>query len=277
MDETNISQDLINIQENRSIPYDVLVKFANTPSLLKGYVEQYGIKFYQQCVFSLTHMTIAEHLSEVMWNEIINRRIILNSKLNRDVGLKVAAIDFLENFSDNLYDMTSFEAHKVNNIVDSAIIDPLTSLYVRRIFDVIIEKEFQQFLRNDHPLSLMMIDIDDFKHFNDTYGHQEGDEALRKAGSVLLHSIRQYDIACRYGGEELIVIMPQADIIAAAEIAKRVCQNIANTNINGKNITVSIGVKEANKSIASSKEFLKLTDDALYKAKSLGKNQVVFT
>jgi len=277
MDETNISQDLIAIQGNKSIPYDVLIKFADNPSLLKGYVEHYGIKFYQQCVFSLTHMTISEYLSEAMWNQIVQHRIELNVKLDRDVGLKVAAIDFLENFSDNLYDMTSFEVDKVNNIVDTAIIDQLTLLYVRSIFDVIIEKEFQQFLRNDHALSIMMIDIDDFKRFNDTYGHQEGDEALRKIGNVLLHSIRPYDTACRYGGEELIVIMPQANITAAVEIARRVCQNIATTDINGKNITVSIGVSEATKAISSSKELLKLTDNALYKAKSLGKNQVVHT
>ena len=276
MDKDNISHDLLKIQNNSTIPYDILVMFADDASLLEVYTERYGIKFYQQCIFSLTHMSISEHLSEKMWNQIINNRVELNSILKRDVGLKVAAMDYLENFSEGLYNMTSFEVDNIDNIVDTAIIDKLTSLYVRRIFDVIYEKEFQLFLRNEGSLSLMMIDIDDFKHFNDTYGHQEGDEALRTISKVLLHSIRSYDTACRYGGEELIVIMPQTNIDTAVSIAKRICEKIASTDINGKNITVSIGVSEATKSSDNMVEFLKRTDDALYKAKSQGKNQVVY-
>ena len=275
MHKNNISQDLIKIQNNATIPYDILIRFADEPSLLKAYIERYGIKFYQQCIFSLTHMSISDHLSKKMWNQIVNHRIELNTLLQRDVGLKVAAMDFLENFCEGLYNMTSFEVDKVDDIVDAAIIDKLTSLYVRRIFDVIYEKEFQLFLRNANSLSLMMIDIDDFKLFNDTYGHQEGDKALKIIGKVLLDSIRLYDTACRYGGEELIVIMPQTDLNTAVSTAKRICKKIASTDINGKNITVSIGVSEATKLLDYPVELLKRTDDALYEAKRKGKNQVV--
>jgi len=276
MDKNNISQDLIKIQGNSTIPYNTLIKFADDSSLLDLYIERYGIKFYQQCIFSLTHISISEHFSEKMWIKIVNHRIELNSILKRDIGLKVAAMDYLENFSEGLYNMTSFEVDKIDDIVDAAIIDKLTSLYVRRIFDVIFEIEFQLFLRNSSPLSLMMIDIDDFKYFNDTYGHQEGDEALRIIGKVLLHAIRSYDTACRYGGEELIVIMPQTNLDTAVSTAKRICKKIASTDINGKSITVSVGVSEATKSVIYPAELLKQTDEALYKAKSKGKNQVVF-
>ena len=276
MDENNISQDLIKIQDHSTIPYDILIRFADDSSLLKTYIERYGLKFYQQCIFSLTHISISEHFSEKMWIKIVNHRIELNSILKRDIGLKVAAMDYLENFSEGLYNMTSFEVDKIDDIVDAAIIDKLTSLYVRRIFDVIFEIEFQLFLRNSTPLSLMMIDIDDFKYFNDTYGHQEGDEALRIIGKVLLHAIRSYDTACRYGGEELIVIMPQTNLDTAVSTAKRICKKIASTDINGKSITVSVGVSEATKSVIYPAELLKQTDEALYKAKSKGKNQVVF-
>jgi len=276
MNESNISLDLIKIQDNSTIPYHILIRFADDASLLETYIERYGVKFYQQCIFSLTHISISEHFSKKMWSKFINHRVKLNSILKRDVGLKVAAMDYLENFSEGLYNMTSFEVDKVDDIVDAAIIDKLTSLYVRRIFDVILDIEFQLFLRNSSPLSLMMIDIDNFKHFNDTYGHQEGDEALKIIGKVLLHSIRSYDTACRYGGEELIVIMPQTNLDTAVSIAKRVCKNIADTDINGKTITVSIGVSEATESIVYPAELLKHTDDALYEAKSKGKNQVVY-
>lgn len=276
MDDSNISKDLIKIQANSTIPYDALMKFADDSSLLNIYIERYGIKFYQQCIFSLTHISTSEHFSKKLWSKIVKHRLHINAMLQRDVGLKVAAMDYLENFSEGLYNMTSFEVDKVDDIVDAAIIDKLTSLYVRRIFDVIFEIEFQLFLRNSSSLSLMMIDIDDFKHFNDAYGHQEGDEALRTISKVLLDSIRSYDTACRYGGEELIVIMPQTNLDTAVSIANRICKNIANTKINGKAVTVSIGVSEARKSVVYPAELLKLTDDALYKAKTQGKNQVVY-
>ena len=74
MDENSVSKDLIKIQGNSTIPYDILIKFADDPSLLEIYIERYGIKFYQQCIFSLTHISISEHFSEKMWIKIVNHR-----------------------------------------------------------------------------------------------------------------------------------------------------------------------------------------------------------
>ncbi|WP_415251542.1 GGDEF domain-containing protein [Sulfurimonas sp.] len=275
MDETNLSQDLISIQENEAIPYEELVKFADNPDYLNMYVQKYGQKLYQQCIFSLTHISINESLSEIKWEHIVDHRKKLNDSLNRDVGLKVAAIDYLENISDKDFEMTVMENDKVDNIVDVATIDQLTSLYVRSMFDEMLKQEFQQYLRNNQKLSIMMLDIDDFKHFNDTYGHQGGDEALTIIGSVLLNAVRKSDIASRYGGEEFVVIMPQTDIQTAFDVAQRIRQKIEDTDIDGKSLTISIGVSETSASVKSAEELLKMADDALYQAKENGKNQVV--
>ena len=275
MDDTSLSQDLILIHEDDTITHDELIKFANNPSCLDQYVQKYGKKLYQQCIFSLTHISINESLSEIEWKQIIDHRNKLNASLHRAVGLKVAAIDYFENISDNHYEMTVIEHDKVEDIVDVATIDKLTSLYVRSMFDEMLKKEFQLCLRNNQKLSIMMLDLDDFKKFNDTYGHQGGDEALKTIGNVLLHSVRKSDISCRYGGEEFVVIMPQTNIKTAFDIAQRIRQKIEDTDIDGKSLTVSIGVSETSVSIKTADELLKMADDALYQAKANGKNQVV--
>jgi diguanylate cyclase (GGDEF)-like protein len=274
MDETNISQDLISIHENGAIHYDELIKFADNPINLNQYLEKYGQKIYKQCIFSLTHISINELLSEIKWEHIVYHRKLLSESLDRYVGLKVAAIDYLENISDKDFDMTVIENDKVDNIVDVATIDQLTSLYARSIFDEMINQEFTQYLLNNQKLSIMMLDIDDFKHFNDTYGHQGGDEALTIIGNILLNAVRKSDIACRYGGEEFIVIMPQTNMKTAFDVAQRIRQKIEDTDIDGKSLTVSIGVSETIASIKTDHKLLKMADDAFYQAKTNGKNQV---
>jgi len=270
-----ISEDLLSMEEDEIVSYDNLIRFADHPSLLDSFLLKYGNKFYKRCIFSLTHISVNEKLAEKKWEEIVTHRIYLNDMLHRDVGLKVAAIDYLENVSNIKYDMTSFETSKADDIAKVATTDRLTGLYMRDIFNEMLEKEFQLFLRHSQSLSLMMIDIDNFKNYNDTYGHQGGDEVLKKVGDTLLHTIRKSDIGCRYGGEELIVIMPQTELHTALEIAERIRQRIENIDLDGKNVTVSIGVSQATSSIKTSKTLLKLADNALYKAKNQGKNKVI--
>ncbi len=227
MDETSLSQDLISIQEDGTIP-----------SYLKQYIQKYGQKLYQQCIFSLTHISINKLLSEIKCKDILEHREQLNTSLHRDVGLKVAAIDYLENISEKDFEMAIMENDKVDDIIDVATIDQLTSLYARSMFDEMLKQEFQQYLRNNQKLSIMLLDLDNFKRFNDTYGHQGGDEALKTIGNVLLSAVRKSDIACRYGGEELVVIMPQTDIETAFDVAQRIRQKIEDTDIDGKNQVV---------------------------------------
>lgn len=275
MKKWQISEDLLSMQDEEIVPYDNLTRFADHPSLLDFFIQKYGTKFYKRCIFSLTHISVNEKLAEAKWEEIVTHRIYLNGMLHRDVGLKVAAIDYLENVSLTKYDMTSFESSKADDIARIATTDSLTGLYMRDIFNEMLEKEFQLFLRNTRPLSLLMIDVDDFKHYNDAYGHQAGDKVLKTIGETLFNTVRQSDIGCRYGGEELVVIMPETDQQTALDVAQRIRKNIERIDFAGNHVTVSIGISHADRSVGESKMLLKLADDALYQAKSQGKNKVV--
>lgn len=168
-----------------------------------------------------------------------------------------------------------------------ALVDGLTGISNRRLFDKTIKKELKRARRKNSNLSLIMIDIDNFKEYNDTYGHQQGDQCLKEAASVLdKKTKRAADFAARYGGEEFAVILPDTAKDGALKIAEDIRKSIMNLKIEHKNsstsdyITVSLGVssikveKEIDQGLIRS--FIEQADQALYQAKENGKNQVVY-
>lgn len=166
---------------------------------------------------------------------------------------------------------------------EEAITDSLTGLYLRRYLQVRLEHEISRFQRFGQKLSLLMIDIDHFKKINDTYGHQKGDEALKMVASALLKNIRKIDIACRFGGEEFAIMLPNTTTEGAKVCAEKIRALIENTLVGGikKNVTVSIGVASlgpaSEKGITSPEELIKAADSALYQAKESGRNKVILT
>jgi len=160
-----------------------------------------------------------------------------------------------------------------------ATVDGLTGLFVRSFFDVQIQKEFLRATRYDGQVGYLMSDIDHFKGFNDQYGHEMGDRVLRMVSDQIKESVRNVDIAARYGGEELCVILPNTDKEGSLVIAERIRQNIENLRIPYKDeelkITCSIGVSSIPENQpADVKGFMKQADEALYEAKENGRNQV---
>ena len=158
--------------------------------------------------------------------------------------------------------------------------DELTDLYNRRYFMESAEREVSGTARYGQDLSLLMLDLDFFKQVNDTHGHPAGDAVLQQTARLLKKSIRQYDVACRYGGEEFAVIMPNTRLTDAQIFCERLRKKIENSTVryNSKKIrfTVSIGLAqflpEIDKSIT---DLIKRTDDGLYAAKQQGRNRVV--
>ena len=161
-----------------------------------------------------------------------------------------------------------------NSLVDSTAKDGLTNLYTRDVLNIFLEKEINTAKRKKSYVSFAMIDIDDFKYVNDTYGHQKGDEVLKTIGNVLNQNIREMDLAARYGGEELSVVMPNTKAEEAYEIANRIRKEIQSLDFNNFTVTVSIGISQSTRT-CSSKTLIFLADKALYKAKENGKNQVI--
>lgn len=161
--------------------------------------------------------------------------------------------------------------------------DPLTSLANRRQFDEIKEIEFRRALRTGHLLTLLVCDIDSFKHYNDTYGHASGDQCLRAVAAVLgAGSARAGDLVARIGGEEFAVLLPATDALQAALVAAQLLRAVADLKIPHRNsdvgsvVTISIGLAQLDPTQVDKFDTLfEQADKALYQAKHAGRNQVV--
>ncbi len=156
--------------------------------------------------------------------------------------------------------------------------DPLTGLNNRRSLEAFLRNAQITAMEAGTPLSIMMIDIDHFKKFNDSYGHQVGDQVLRLVGRVLQESVRECDLAARYGGEELIAVVPGAALDACAEVAERIRRRIGEARLTRRttgedisSVTVSIGVAQF-RMAESADGLIERCDRALYQAKRSGRN-----
>ncbi len=163
-----------------------------------------------------------------------------------------------------------------------SITDSLTALPNRRYLEERLTEELSRSKRHDYPMSFLMIDIDDFKAYNDTNGHQAGDLALQITAHCLKGALRSADVASRYGGEEFCILLPQTAIHEAGQIADRIRQRVATTHFpHGKSqplghVTISVGVSTFAKNVDTSENIIAAADRALYQAKSLGKDRVEF-
>jgi len=161
-----------------------------------------------------------------------------------------------------------------------SIIDALRGLFNRRYLEEILEREVRRATRSEQSVGVMMLDLDHFKNFNDTYGHEAGDAVLREAAAFLKRSVRAEDIVCRYGGEEFVIILPLADANATQGRAERIRSKLHELVVlhEGKSVgsvTVSVGVAALPAHGQSSKVLLEAADAALYRAKREGRDRVV--
>ena len=160
-----------------------------------------------------------------------------------------------------------------------SITDPLTDLYNRRFFQDRINEEIERSRRHGLPVSLIMLDIDNFKHYNDTYGHLAGDEALRLTAAIIKNSVRNIDRVARYGGEEFAVILPMTEIAAARDIAERIRSGVAGRYFPDDalratvKLTASLGIASFPQHADNLLDLVGNADKALYIAKVNGKNR----
>ncbi len=165
--------------------------------------------------------------------------------------------------------------------IKTSIIDPMTKTLNRKNLEKILTNTIETSYYSRQPLTIAMIDIDNFKEINDTYGHQAGDKVLKEIANLIKNNIRNSDFLFRYGGEEFLIILNGADEKAGYAVAEKIRKKIeeANFNLKGKNIkiTVSIGLNtiRVNRKKVNLFEFVERADLNLYKAKKLGKNKVI--
>jgi len=169
-----------------------------------------------------------------------------------------------------------------NRIMQLALTDPLTGLLNRRAFVDRLVSEIARYKRLGQPLSLIMVDLDNFKKCNDTYGHLVGDEVLKHVAKCFSQFLRKYDFIGRYGGEEFVICTPGVDASVAYTIAERLRKSMKHVNIQQEEgeplqlyITASFGICEFSDKIKDVYDLIKEADEALYQAKANGKDQVV--
>ncbi|MDD5766486.1 MAG: sensor domain-containing diguanylate cyclase [Candidatus Marinimicrobia bacterium] len=163
-----------------------------------------------------------------------------------------------------------------------ATLDGLTGLYVRRYFDIRLQEELARLKRADGDLAILITDIDHFKTFNDTYGHQQGDIVLQELAQIFKQTARKdLDIACRYGGEEFVVILPATNLEGAIVFGERLRSRCEAHPYPGQDkplrVTISGGIAAINsKNLVSREELIKIADQHLYEAKESGRNKIRF-
>jgi diguanylate cyclase (GGDEF)-like protein len=191
-----------------------------------------------------------------------------------DAGNLIAVVETLR-------DMT-IQRQKQVELEQLANRDGLTGIANRRTFDETLQAEWRRAMRDATPLSLLMVDVDYFKSYNDSFGHQAGDECLRRIAGVLANSVlRASDLVARYGGEEFAIILPNVDVDGAKLLGQRIRASVEQLTIplgplDTRFLTVSIGAS-ATKDFANATpaQLLGAADNALYEAKRSGRNQVV--
>ena len=159
-----------------------------------------------------------------------------------------------------------------------AVVDSLTGLYNRHHFYQIGQQEVERSQRFDLPLSLLMMDIDHYKDINDTFGHRVGDYVLSLLGKLITQELRKIDIACRYGGEEFVILLPETGLDKAKNAAERLRKKIMEQKVDyeGKpiQVTASFGIVTLSNTMLTVEDMLGVADEAMYKAKGKGRNQV---
>jgi two-component system cell cycle response regulator len=206
---------------------------------------------------------------EIGVNDFLQRPIDRNELLAR-VRTQIRKKRYTERLRDN-----------VQLSIEMAITDALTGLYNRRYMESHLATLMDQAAARGKPLALLVLDIDHFKAVNDGHGHDAGDDVLREFALRMRKSIRGLDLACRYGGEEFVIVMPETDMAVATAVAERLRRRIASEPFSIQQgagsieVTISIGIATLDPSIDNGASILKRADQALYRAKHAGRNRVV--
>jgi len=184
---------------------------------------------------------------------------------------------------EELAEMASMSIAGLNlrsRLEHQSIRDGLTNLFNRHFMEISLDREIRRAARNKAEFSVLMLDVDHFKLFNDTYGHEAGDNILREVAEIFRQSVRAEDIICRYGGEEFVIILPETAPDAALERSETIRQRVKEMRMRFRGealreLTISIGVAVYPHSGDTLEEMLRASDRALYIAKQRGRNQVV--
>ena len=231
---------------------------------------------YSKSLELFINLSFEENEAKNHWENIIKNIDFMKSQLNREIGLRVAIVDYFINHTEMMKEPIVVEMRVFKENEKLALVDSLTGLFNKRYYDIAVRKEYKKALRFNQIFSLFLLDLDDFKKVNDTKGHLFGDEVLANFGQFLSYSSREEDIICRYGGEEFIVILPETTGDGALMYAERLRKRLKEEVFFKKHIiTFSGGISTFPYNGKDLEDLFKSVDKSLYAAKYNGKDCII--
>ena len=225
------------------------------------------------CVFDTKPRGLTQDQLDAL--QVLSREVMGQFELRRSIVILEQSMLKQETYIDQLQEYQR-ELEKVRaELENQSLTDPLTGVNNRRAFDTRFEEEFLRAKRYKAACSLILIDIDFFKQYNDTFGHTAGDEALIAVAALLKEDVRIHDMVARYGGEEFAVILPNTDTKGALVMGERFRRSIQRASWQHKQLTISVGVASLQEGMQKPMDLLRESDVALYHAKQSGRNLVV--
>lgn len=261
-----------------------LIAFQNTENLRQAQLVRGRVRLLVAIIFLLA-LTIAVICAYALSRSILVPLYQLQEGVkhladgNFKYRIKLKTQDEFSRLANTFNAMAGSLEQSQTDLERLATLDGLTEVYNRREFNRWLSVEFERSRRDEHPVSLIMVDLDHFKQLNDTYGHQAGDEALCCVAQLLRKEVRPGDIVSRYGGEEFAIILPKSSVEDSVAVAHRIRREIAIQPIRISSedrihLTASLGLATFPSDVQSEESLLRKADQALFQAKKLGRNRV---
>lgn len=247
-------------------------------SALELLLQDQGSDAYAVLFNVLTNLDLEPKEAESSWKEVVQHWENLCATLGRKVNVRTALCDYFCSINKVLHNPKVIEIHLFERTDRRSKYDNLTNLFNRHYFEEVLDREYARASRHEAPLSVILLDLDNFKTINDQYGHPAGDAVLKHIAAVIIEAKRTEDIACRYGGEEIILILPETDKLNALVLGERIRRMVEENVIRYKEhnfkITLSGGIAAFPQDAITPDFLVKRSDHALYHAKASGKNMI---
>lgn len=245
---------------------------------LQDIIQQQGNIACRLILQSMVNVDLDSEKAMACWLKVLDHRLSMTSALGRQVRLLPAFCDFFSSQADCPHDMKLVGSESYEQVVNDTIHDSLTGIYNRNYFSQALEQQFSLAQRYDTDLTILFMDVDDFKDVNDTFGHQAGDMALQSIARVISQEKRESDLLARFGGEEFVLLMPHTGNINGFILAERIRQRVAELQIDSNGLTFSVTISGGIASFPgngnSPDQLLRRADSALYQAKGAGKDTI---
>jgi diguanylate cyclase (GGDEF)-like protein len=243
------------------------------PTRLSPELQNRGRFIYVDAIWNLTHIQYPADRARELWFEVLDHRKETTLRLGRDVGLRVAGLDYFVNIARELGAPRVIHHDVLTELRHEATRDPLTGLSNRRVYRDALNAEIARSTRYGSTFIVAVFDLDNFKRVNDQLGHSAGDQVLQTVAEILLRAIRKTDLATRWGGEEFVILMPQTGKTGGLEVCERI-RRAAENELRETGVTLSGGLAVYPDNGSTERELFGHADRALYRAKRDGKNRI---